>query len=105
MVNFKSPRCNILNPYDPTWKNLNRQALFWAPHTFQRIRLETGGRDAYVAEVHRVQKIETGVSKKGVSKGKYVVLRDTLERAHEMEVWNELRQLASAKNMHSADLC
>lgn len=58
--------------------------------------LETVGRDAYMAEV---QKLETGLGKRGAPAGKYVVLRITLERAHEMDIYDKLSRLASAKSM------
>jgi hypothetical protein len=62
--------------------------------------LETSGRDAYVAEV---QKLETGLGKRGAPIGKYLVLRVTFERTHDMEVYEKLGKLASAKNMEPID--
>jgi len=62
--------------------------------------LETSGRDAYVAEV---QKLETGLGKRGAPIGKYLVLRVTFERAHDMDVYEKLGKLASAKNMEPID--
>jgi ParB/RepB/Spo0J family partition protein len=62
--------------------------------------LDEAGRDAYVAEV---QKLETGLGKKGAPIGKYLVLRVTFERAHDMEVYDKLSKLASAKNMEPID--
>jgi hypothetical protein len=66
---------------------------------FEKV-LDAGGRDAYVAEV---QKLETGLGKRGAPIGKYLVLRVTFERAHDMEVYDKLGKLASAKNMEPID--
>jgi ParB/RepB/Spo0J family partition protein len=60
--------------------------------------LETGGRDAYVAEV---EKLETGRGKRGIPKGKYIVVRTMFERAHEEKLYDKLEQLAQAKNMQT----
>jgi len=62
--------------------------------------LDEAGRDAYMAEV---QKLETGLGKRGAPIGKYLVLRVTFERAHDMEVYDKLSRLASAKNMEPID--
>jgi ParB family chromosome partitioning protein len=58
--------------------------------------LETGGRDAYVAEV---QKLETGRGKRGRPIGKYVGVHVLYEVAHEMKDYEDLGKLAAAKNM------
>lgn len=58
--------------------------------------LEQGGRDAYVAEV---QKIESGMGKKGLPIGKFRVIRIMYEIAHDMNNYNNIDQLAKAKNM------
>jgi len=58
--------------------------------------LETAGRDAYVAEV---QKLETGRGKRGRPIGKYVGVHVLYEVAHEMKDYEDLGKLAAAKNM------
>lgn len=58
--------------------------------------LETGGRDAFMAEM---QKIETGKGKRGRPIGKYVGVHVLFEVAHEMKDYEDLGKLAAAKNM------
>jgi ParB/RepB/Spo0J family partition protein len=57
---------------------------------------ETGGRDSYVAALETVQ---TGYEKRGIPKGKYLVVRTMFERAHEENIYDKLIQLAKAKGM------
>jgi ParB family chromosome partitioning protein len=57
---------------------------------------ETGGRDGYMAALETIQ---TGYEKRGIPKGKYLVVRTMFERAHEKNIYDKLTQLAKAKNM------
>jgi len=57
---------------------------------------EAGGRDGYMATLETVQ---TGHEKRGIPKGKYLVVRTMFERAHEESIYDKLTQLAKAKNM------
>jgi ParB family chromosome partitioning protein len=77
-----------------------RRLAYLKPGELQEERLaevlESGGRDAYVAEL---QKLETGAGKRGAPAGKYVVVRVAFERRGGMEVYDKLATLAKAKNM------
>lgn len=70
------------------------------PTEFQQQKLaeaaEAGGRDGYLATLETIQ---TGHEKRGIPKGKYIVVRTMFERAHEEGFYSKLGQLAKAKNM------
>lgn len=63
--------------------------------------LEKGGRDAYLGEV---QKLSTGVARRGIPKGKFAVVRYVYELAHEEVKYRQLEQLAKARNMQLDEL-
>lgn len=61
---------------------------------------ETGGREAFVAEL---DKIQTGHEKRGIPAGKYLILRTPLEIVRNKQIIENIEQLAKAKNMDLAE--
>lgn len=66
--------------------------------------LETQGIDAFQRQV---QKLIKGKSRRGAPKGKYVVLRTTFDKISksDMQMYEELNDLAEAKNMKIDEYC
>jgi ParB/RepB/Spo0J family partition protein len=58
--------------------------------------LEKQGRDVFMDEI---EKIKTGHGKRGIPKGKYIIVRTVFEKAHDESKYNNILQQAQVRNM------